>query len=144
MRIQNLLSENYTPAAPEPIKLTFRDLNSLQVGLLLKIANGEVDVDSANEKQFDIMSDMVEMGLLTRDYDLSPSGAKAVEIAQKTGGSAELADVRRRQDALRQNDATDPRGNIQPADVDSMVDSPEVDDPYEEVDDDDEFDFNRF
>lgn len=105
MRIQTLLNEDFAPDAPASA-LSFNDLNTLQVRTLQRIASGEVDVDTADEKEYDIMADLAELGLLDDEYALSERGAKAVAIAKRLGGSAEVVAARRKQGKLDAFDAS--------------------------------------
>lgn len=143
MKIQTILNEDVAPATAPSI--SFNDLNTLQVRTLTRIANGEVDVDSADEKEYDIMSDLVELGLLDAEYQLAQRGMNAVALAKKLGGSAEVLAARQRTQAMKsQSGAND----------DDMVDEPDggpVADggairqaPFDDFEDDetgDEFDF---
>lgn len=141
MKIQNILSEDFqaqVAATPAP-KIKFSDLNSLQVGILQRMADGSVTIDNATDKQYDIMADLAELGLLDQDYQLTKAGQKAVAIAQKLGGSAELLAARKKQQAMDTFD----RDGTQSLDVE--VDDTVDDDALpgdEEVEDEDEFEFN--
>ncbi len=143
MKIQNILSEDFqaqVAANPAP-KIKFSDLNSLQVRVLQRMADGTLDVDNAKDTEYDIMADLAELGLLDQDYQLTKAGQKAVDIAQKLGGSAELLAARKKQQAMDKFD----RNGAPPVDVDvedgveGDVDSIPNDDDGEEGD---EFNFN--
>jgi hypothetical protein len=141
MKIQNILSEDFeaqVAATPAP-KIKFNDLNSLQVGILQRMADGSVTVDNATDKQYDIMADLAELGLLDQEYQLTKAGQKAVAIAQKLGGSAELLAARKKQQSMDTFD----RNGVPALDVE--VDDTVDDDALpgdEEVEDEDEFNFN--
>lgn len=141
MKIQNILSEDFqaqVAATPAP-KIKFSDLNSLQVGILQRMADGSVTVDNATDKQYDIMADLAELGLLDQEYQLTKAGQKAVAIAQKLGGSAELLAARKKQQSMDTFD----RNGVPALDVE--VDDTDDDNALpgdEEVEDEDEFNFN--
>lgn len=141
MKIQNILSEDFqaqVAATPAP-KIKFSDLNSLQVGILQRMADGSVTIDNATDKQYDIMADLAELGLLDQEYQLTKAGQKAVAIAQKLGGSAELLAARKKQQSMDTFD----RDGVPALDVE--VDDTVDDDALpgdEEVEDEDEFNFN--
>lgn len=137
MKIQNLLNEDFgtAPAVPKRPVLRLRDLNTLQVRTLLRISKGEVDVDSASDKEYEIISDLHDLGLLDDEYQLSNSGRKAVTVINQQGGSSELVDARRRAEKLKQVDATG--GELE---VDAPVDDVDGDAPVLDPVDDDEAD----
>lgn len=138
MKIQNILAEDFggAPAAPATPSIKFKDLNTLQVRTLQRMADGQVDVDSANENEYDIMADLVELGLLDQEYQLTKAGQNAVAIAKKIGGSAELLDARKKQQAMSNFDRT----GAAPDDVE--VDGVEFDDADGEPEEEDEFKFD--
>lgn len=139
MKIQNILSEDFQAqvATPAP-KIKFSDLNTLQVRVLQKLADGSLDVDTASDSEYDIMADLAELGLLDNEYQLTKAGQKAVAIAQKLGGSAELLAAKKKQQAMNNFD----RDGATTVDVETN-DTDEVD-PLtgDEVEDEDEFRFN--
>lgn len=141
MKIQNILSEDFqaqVAATPAP-KIKFSDLDTLQVRVLQKLADGSLDVDAAKDSEYDIMADLAELGLLDQEYQLTKAGQKAVAIAQKLGGSAELLAARKKQQSMDTFD----RDGVPALDVE--VDDTVDDDALpgdEEVEDEDEFNFN--
>jgi hypothetical protein len=141
MNIQNILSEDFqaqVAATPAP-KIKFSDLDTLQVRVLQKIADGSLDVDTAKDSEYDIMADLAELGLLDQEYQLTKAGQKAVAIAQKLGGSAELLAARKKQQSMDTFD----RDGVPALDVevgDTVDDDALPGD--EEVEDEDEFNFN--
>lgn len=148
MKIQNILSEDFqaqtATAAP---KIKFSDLDTLQVRVLQRMADGILNVDNAKESEYDIMADLAELGLLDQEYELTKAGQKAVSIAKQVGGSAELLAARKKQQSLNQFD----RHNTPPSDDPSSLDSMDgmdvgPDDAAGIEPDDDEFEFelNRF
>jgi hypothetical protein len=93
MQIKQLLNENAV--------LTFRDLNSRQVSVLKRIANGSLDPELANEKELEVLDSLVDMGLLTDlAYELTPQGQRVVQIARKYGSSLETRDAGLRDEKL--------------------------------------------
>lgn len=86
MQIKELLNENAV--------LTFRDLNSRQVSVLKRIANGSLDPDLAGENELPVLDTLADMGLLTTlGYELTPQGERVVQIARKYGSSLETRDA---------------------------------------------------
>ena len=141
MKIQTLLNEEFAANTPAQ-KLRFSDLNTLQVRTLLRIANGEVDVDSASEKEYDIITDLHDLGLLDDEYALAPRGLKAVEVANQLGGSAELVAARDKQGKLDSGAADRAADDIEAGvgvEVDAVPNGNDSELPP--VDDDEEFDF---
>jgi hypothetical protein len=141
MKIQNILSEDFqaqVASTPAP-KIKFSDLNTLQVRLLQKIADGSLDLDTIKDSDYDILVDLQALGLLDDDYQLTKAGQKAVAIAQKLGGSAELLAARKKQQSMDTFD----RDGVPALDVevgDTVDDDALPGD--EEVEDEDEFNFN--
>jgi len=107
MKIQTILSENFNAMA-QAQGIKFSDLNTLQVRTLQRIANGEVDVETAEEREYDIMADLAEMGLLDQEYAMTERGMKAVAIAKKLGGSSELLAAKRRGEKMGAPNADNP------------------------------------
>lgn len=106
MHIQDILNEDFKSNSSVP-SIRFNDLNTLQVRTLLRLADGEVDIESASDSEYDVMADLADMGLLDDEYNLNERGQKAVAIAKKLGGSAEVADARARQRKYDSMDADD-------------------------------------
>lgn len=142
MKIQNILSEDFqaqVAATPAP-KIKFSDLDTLQVRVLQKLADGSIDVDTAKDSEYDIMADLAELGLLDQDYQLTKAGQKAVAIAQKLGGSAELLAAKKKQQSMNDFD----RGSAPALDIDAEDDIVPADGlpADDEIEDEDEFEFN--
>jgi hypothetical protein len=142
MNIQNILSEDFqaqVASTPAP-KIKFSDLDTLQVRVLQKLADGSLDVDTAKDSEYNIMADLAELGLLDQEYQLTKAGQKAVAIAQKLGGSAELLAARKKQQSMNNFG----RDGAPPVDVDAEDDIAAADGlpADDEVDDEDEFEFN--
>ena len=133
MKIQNILAEEFggapAVAAATP-SIKFNDLNTLQVRTLQRIADGQVDVDSANENEYDIMTDLAELGLLDQEYQLTKRGQNAVNIAKQLGGSAELVNARKKQQAMSNFDRT----GAAPDDVEVETEFSDIDGEPEEED----------
>lgn len=87
MKIRNIL-ENLEPLAgrqiedSEPVAhrksnidvVTLADLNTLQLRTLKRIAGGAVTVDTASDREFEVMDDLHAMGVLDDEYELSEIG----------------------------------------------------------------------
>lgn len=149
MNIQNILSEEFqaqaaTTAAP---KIKFSDLDTLQVRVLQRMADGILNVENAKENEYDIMADLAEMGLLDQEYELTRAGQKAVDIAKQIGGSAELMAARKKQQAMSQFDHQHSTGiSDDPESLDGMDGMDVGPDDSAGIEDEDEFEFelNRF
>ncbi len=135
MHIQTLLNEEFAPAAPA-VSVRYDDLSTQQVRTLQRIADGVIDVDSADEKEYDIIADLHELGLLDDEYALTKRGLAAVQIAKKLGGSAEVLQAQRRQAKLDNGPAAND-------DIELDVDAGVVDgDELPPVEDEDEYEFD--
>ncbi len=136
MQIQQLISEDFSPEAAPAARpqLRLRDLNTLQRRTLQRLANGQVDVDSASDAEFEIINDLYQLGLLDQAYQLTKAGAKAVEIIKKLNAQ-EIEAARGRQSARDQFDASK---GATVTDVEVPDVGPEAGVPDEE----DEFDFS--
>lgn len=85
MDIRKILKESVfgAPAA-------YQHLDSLQVGILKKIASGNFDPDAVSQKVQVALDDLVAFGLVSDyDYSLTPEGQKALGYANKLGGSVD-------------------------------------------------------
>lgn len=79
MKISNLLlKENFefddsgkVFTAP---KISVSDLNSLQMRTLKRLHDGIVDLDSASDKESEIIMDLIELGLVDVDGNVNASG----------------------------------------------------------------------
>lgn len=139
MKIQNILNEDFGTqiAATAAPKIKFSDLDTLQVRVLQKLADGSLDVDSAKDSEYDIMADLAELGLLDGEYQLTKAGQKAVAIAQKLGGSAELLAAQKKQQSMNNFD----RGAADVGEVPAEDGFDDLD-PVGDEGEEDEFEFN--
>ena len=85
MRIQQVLNESlndpldsFSAEDREPvdykapaIDVSLEDLTSLQVRTLNRISNGLVTVDTASDKEFEIMQELEGLGLLDSEFKIS-------------------------------------------------------------------------
>lgn len=72
-------------------KISVSDLNTLQLRTLNRLKNGVVDLDSASDKELEIIMDLIDLGLVdvdgnvtddtddTDDTDVTDTGTKASE-----------------------------------------------------------------
>lgn len=82
MKILDILNEDFnmddsdvrTFTAP---KMSLSDLNSLQLRTLERLRDGVVDMESASEKELDIILDLIDMGLVDADGNVTVSGEEA-------------------------------------------------------------------
>ncbi len=92
MHIKTLL-ENMSV---NPGAIEFEDITPEQIGVLLKLHNGDIDIDSADERQFDVMTELRGMGILDPEWNLSREGRAAAIHAAQNGGSHDLQKARDR------------------------------------------------
>lgn len=90
MRILDLLKENFNLdldddgdtagvtgfTAP---KISVSDLNSLQLRTLNRLRDGIIDMESASDKEMDIIIDLIEIGLVDADGNVTDAGQEAGE-----------------------------------------------------------------
>lgn len=89
MKIQELLiTENFdfdtdsdfdTGTGFKAPKISVADLNSLQLNTLNRLKDGRVSIDSASEKELDIIMDLIDIGLVDADGNVTDSGEEAAE-----------------------------------------------------------------
>jgi hypothetical protein len=133
MRIEQVLNESLNDpldqlaSEREPVEYTapsidvsLEDLTSLQVRTLNRISNGLVTVDTASDKEFEIMQELEGLGLLDSEYEISELGTNVLSGAKDAGVTSTQSSV---SDAM--------------VDVDLEDDElPEDDDEFEELDQD--------
>lgn len=93
MKLSTLL-ENMNPSS-----ILFSDLTPEQIGVIVKLNSQEIDIDSADERQFDIMTELRGMGVIDQDWNLSREGRAAAQHAEQNGGSHDLQKARERSGA---------------------------------------------
>jgi hypothetical protein len=72
----------------ESAVLTFRDLNSMQVGVLKKIAkSGDDFLDMATPNEMATLDSLKDLNLVDDSYELTPTGQRAAELGTKYGSS---------------------------------------------------------
>lgn len=76
-----LVKENFDFAEPRAATtvqqsplLSVSDLNSLQVRTLKRLRDGVIDMDTVSDKEFDIVMDLIDMGLVDSDGNVTVSG----------------------------------------------------------------------
>lgn len=122
MKILNILNENFeldvdddfVPTPKQPINISLSDLNSMQLRTLQRLNNGEVDIDSANDKEAEIIVDLHDLGLLDDNYEISDAGNQV------------LSNDTNSEDAFRVKPETDLEDELSDFDFDLNTD--EVDD----------------
>ena len=102
MKILNLLKENFefddsgkSFSAP---KLSVSDLNSLQMRTLKRLRDGVVDLESASNKELDIILDLIELRLVDVEGNVNASGDEMSQPADldskyRTSDTSELDNV---------------------------------------------------
>lgn len=99
MRLKNILNENY---GQTPNMLTFRDLASNQVAVLIKLSKGGLSSETASPRELAVLDSLRDLNLVT-DYDeLTDSGQKAAELGMKYG-SFERRNAAKRDSELNRN-----------------------------------------
>lgn len=132
MRIQQVLNESLNDPLDdfaddrEPVNyeapsidVSLEDLTSLQVRTLNRISNGLVTVDTASDKEFEIMQELEGLGLLDSEYEISELGTSVLSGAKDAGVTSTQSSVA---DAM--------------VDVDLEDDEPDDADEFEELDQD--------
>lgn len=79
MQLKTVLKEN--------AMLTFRDLSSFQIAMVKKIADGNFDLDNLMPKDWAIMDQLQDLGLIDAQYNLTPVGSRAAELGKKFGST---------------------------------------------------------
>lgn len=105
MDIRKILKESaFGPA------LAYRHLDPLHVGMLRKIADGRFDPHSQLSGKVEaVLDDLVQFGLLTDfDYTITPEGQKALQYADKLGGSVDRRVAQQRSENGQQQRAAAP------------------------------------
>lgn len=90
--------------------ISVADLNTLQVRTLERLKNGEVTIDTASEKEFEIIQDLIELGVVDDDGNVVAQDSGEDESTYRTSDTSEYDDIEG---------------------LDSSVDDEEVDDPDE-------------
>lgn len=129
MKVKSLLNEDSVSAYN-----TFSALTPLHVGVLKKIAAGRLDpfadINTATQLAID---ELVDLGLLNSAYDLTSSGAKAVQIASRVA-SNDLRDARKKGAVRRELGRKEAP---EPVDVEVELDGDddlEVEEPADDID----------
>ncbi len=60
-------------------KISVSDLNSLQLRTLNRLKDGVVDLDSASDKELEIIMDLIDLGLVDADGNVTDAGTEASE-----------------------------------------------------------------
>ena len=112
--------------------LLYRDLTSLQLHYLNKIASGKLNLDDEiPDNVQDVLDELQSLRLLDDAYELTDAGNKAVHIFQKLGRSGELASAANRQAKLGYlNDKDDDNQSNDVDDIDDVDDNDFTDDAY--------------
>lgn len=67
--------------------LTFRDLNSMQIALIKKLAKGEIDYENLSPNAWAVINSLQDLDLVDQQLNLTQKGVRASEIASKVGGT---------------------------------------------------------
>ncbi len=60
-------------------KISVSDLNSLQLRTLNRLKDGVVDLDTASDKELEIIMDLIDLGLVDADGNVTDAGTEASE-----------------------------------------------------------------
>ena len=104
MKVSTILSE--TTKLVE-VELDFNELTSIQIGALRAISDGRLDFENTSDSMDMVLYDLQEYNLLDSEFELTPTGQKAVDLAIKLGGSFE-----RRQAAMAKDLKVDDKEDI--------------------------------
>ena len=78
--------------------IDFNDLTSRQIGTLRAIADNRVDYTDASEEKLEMLETLQIIGLVDHSQQVTPSGRKAVALANVLGGSKERRRAAARED----------------------------------------------
>ena len=121
-----LVKENFDFGENEEVrgfsapKISVSDLNSLQLRTLNRLKDGVVDLDSASDKELEIIMDLIDLGLVDADGNVTDSGLEA-------NADPDLN--------IKYNDADDEQIDVGDVDADEF-------DEFDDVDDSDDIDFS--
>lgn len=109
MRILELLKENFGLGLDDEAdgsgvsgftapKISVSDLNSLQLRTLNRLRDGIIDMESASDKEMDIIIDLIEIGLVDADGNVTDAGQEAGEepttnVKVPADGEEDISDI---------------------------------------------------
>ncbi len=73
--------------------ISVSDLNSLQLRTLKRLQDGVVDIESASDKELDLIMELIELGLVDDDGKLTDSGLEAIETPANTDSEYRTSEV---------------------------------------------------
>lgn len=120
MKLNNILKENTGSG------LTFRDLTSMHISVLVRLAKGQLSPETATPREQVTLDELANYNLVDDFGELTPTGEKAAELGAKHG-SYERGEASLRTKALNRQG-----GN--------STEIPTDDDYVDDDDDDDEVD----
>jgi len=94
-----LIRENFDGSRVAVPTMAVSDLNSLQLRTLGRLRDGVVDMESASDKEMDIIMDLIDLGLVDHDGNVTDAGNEASDTPdlnseyRVSADSAELPDV---------------------------------------------------
>lgn len=77
MKLDNILRENNM--------LTYGELNSMQIRVLVGLATGKLSDETASEREQVVLDQLRDFGLVDNFGELTPTGLKAAELGKKYG-----------------------------------------------------------
>lgn len=126
MKILNLLiKENFefddSGKAFTAPAISVSELNSLQLRTLKRLRDGLVDLDSASDKELEIIMDLIEIGLVDVDGNVNGSGDEASEPADlsskyRTSDTSELDNIAGDDEPYEDEDSATPLMGRSPRD----------------------------
>ena len=82
MKLNDVLVENVGSM------VAYKQLSSLQIGLLKKIALGAFTADNVNDRNRDIVEQLFGYGLVDDiSFELTEQGQRVLDLAERNGGS---------------------------------------------------------
>lgn len=73
--------------------ISVSDLNSLQLRTLKRLQDGTVNIESASDKELDLIMELIEIGLVDDDGRLTDSGLEAIEAPADTNSQYRTSEV---------------------------------------------------
>lgn len=105
MKILNILNEQFgefddgmDDGQGKPRELAFplvrpsfsvNDLTIGQVSVIKRLSNGSLNVETASDKDLEVINDLTDLEILDDDVEFTELGNKIVSIITKNGGSAQ-------------------------------------------------------
>jgi hypothetical protein len=90
MRIENLLNE--TQFVNTMDEVSYKDLNSMELVILNKVYDGELDEFNANDRQAAVIDRLKDLMLIDDMGQVTPAGERMVQIFNQKGRRSDYTD----------------------------------------------------